>query len=142
MRIVTRFFLVCLALVGMGQSTAPVTIWDGVYTEAQARRGQDQYEASCASCHQSDLSGGGVFEDDQAPPLRNLEIYVARRDMNNLFTYVKERMPADARGSLLDTTYVDVLGYLLEQNGVPAGREELRPEAARLRSISIVRKTP
>jgi mono/diheme cytochrome c family protein len=142
MRTITGLILVCVAVVGMGQSAAPVTIWDGVYTEAQARRGQGAYDASCASCHQSDLSGGGVFEDDQAPPLRNFEIYVARRDMNNLFTYVKDRMPADARGSLLDTTYADVLAYLLEQNDVPAGREELRPEAARLRGIAIVRRTP
>ena len=141
MRTTTGFILVCMALVGMGQSAAPVTIWDGVYTEAQARRGQGVYEASCASCHQSDLSGGGVFEDDQAPPLRNIELYVVRRDMNNLFTYVKERMPADARASLTDATYVDVLAYLLEQNDVPAGREELRTEAARLRAIAIVRRT-
>lgn len=142
MRTITRLSVFCLALAGMGQSATSVTIWDGVYTDAQARRGQDAYEVSCASCHQSDLSGGGVFEDDQAPPLRNIEIYVARRDMHNLFAYVKDRMPADARASLTDATYVDVLAYLLEQNGAPTGREELRPETALLRGIAIVRKAP
>ena len=48
------------------QSTPPATrtIWDGVFTQAQADRGRDQYRQSCASCHKADLLG-----ESAAPPL-------------------------------------------------------------------------
>ena len=41
-----------------------VTIWDGVYTPAQASRGQRTYERACGSCHGVDLKGSM-----DAPPL-------------------------------------------------------------------------
>src|SRR5437764_9453603 len=34
------------------------TIWSGIYSEAQARRGEEAYKLECAYCHQPDLSGG------------------------------------------------------------------------------------
>jgi mono/diheme cytochrome c family protein len=40
------------------QNRAVSSTWDGVYTLSQAGRGQQQYDASCASCHSEDLSGG------------------------------------------------------------------------------------
>ena len=33
------------------------SIWDGVYTEAQAKRGEQSYAKSCAKCHAEDLLG-------------------------------------------------------------------------------------
>ena len=36
---------------------APTTIWDGVFTEAQAARGQARYAQACATCHADDLLG-------------------------------------------------------------------------------------
>src|SRR2546423_1377917 len=35
------------------------SMWDGVYTDAQAARGQAQYRQECASCHGDRLEGGG-----------------------------------------------------------------------------------
>ena len=32
--------------------------WDGIYTEAQAKRGEPLYAQYCASCHGPDLAGG------------------------------------------------------------------------------------
>ena len=36
------------------------TVWDGVFTEAQASRGEAAYGRSCAVCHKEDLLGGGT----------------------------------------------------------------------------------
>ena len=36
------------------------SVWDGVYSEAQAERGRQLYEASCARCHGDDLSGANA----------------------------------------------------------------------------------
>jgi cytochrome c553 len=53
-------FLLAFTAIGAAQSTdstATTTVWQGVYTEAQAVRGQSEYATHCASCHRDDLSG-------------------------------------------------------------------------------------
>ena len=132
--------VIALALMGMGQSATPRTVWDGVFTPAQAERGRAEYDVWCASCHQSDLSGGVLVGDDEAPALRSVEKLVERRDLDNVMTFIKNGMPRDDPGSLKDETYVDILTYLLQENGFPAGKTELRMDAAALKAIAIVRK--
>src|SRR5262249_50257110 len=44
------------ALVGSAQQTK--TQWNGIYTEAQAARGEPLYAQNCASCHGPELTGG------------------------------------------------------------------------------------
>ena len=34
------------------------SVWDGVYTEEQAKRGNPLYQQECANCHGSQLNGG------------------------------------------------------------------------------------
>jgi mono/diheme cytochrome c family protein len=126
--------------VGMAQSGGSRTVWDGVYTQAQAARGHVEYDTWCASCHQSDLSGGVLVGDDEAPTLRSMEKLVERRDLDNVFTFIKNGMPREEPGSLKDETYVDILTYLLQENGFPAGTTELKAESAALRAIAIVRR--
>src|SRR5258708_29126642 len=40
------------------------SVWDGVYTEEQAKRGEPIYHKECAACHGDMLTGG-----ESAPPL-------------------------------------------------------------------------
>ena len=126
--------------VGMTQAGASRTVWDGVFTTAQAERGRTEYDLWCASCHQSDLSGGVLVGDDEAPALRSVEKLIERRDLENVMTFIKNGMPRDEPGSLKDETYVDILTYLLQENGFPAGTSELKMDAAALKAIAIVRK--
>ena len=133
-------------LVGVGMESAmaqagkPRTVWDGVYTQAQAERGRTEYDVWCASCHQSDLTGGVLVGDDEAPSLRSMEKLLERRDLDNVFTFIKSGMPKEEPGSLKDETYVDILTYLLQENGFPAGAAELKADSASLKAIAIVRK--
>src|SRR5688572_15736872 len=39
-------------------ATGKKTIWDGVYTDAQAAAGKVIYESECSACHGMDLGGG------------------------------------------------------------------------------------
>ena len=126
--------------VGMTQAGASRTVWDGVFTTTQAERGRTEYDIWCASCHQSDLSGGVLVGDDEAPALRSVEKLIERRDLENAMTFIKNGMPRDEPGSLKDETYVDILTYLLQENGFPAGTTELKMDAAALKAIAIVRK--
>ena len=48
-----------------------VTVWQGVYTEAQAKRGQSEYTTHCANCHRDDLTG--YNEHPQRAPIHGEE---------------------------------------------------------------------
>ena len=56
--------LLCLGTagttLGAGQGR---TVWDGIYTDEQADRGESLYQDACASCHGQDLSGGQMVPE-------------------------------------------------------------------------------
>src|SRR5262245_18026261 len=58
------------AVVLSAQAPAGRTVWDGIYTDGQARRGASVYNGECSYCHKDDLTGG-FFDGDtgQATPL-------------------------------------------------------------------------
>lgn len=98
------------------------TVWNGVYSDAQAARGEAAYAGECSGCHKDDLSGfGNALRGD-----RFMDHW--REDkLSNLFTRVKA-MPPNAPGSLDVGEYIDILAYILRVNGFPTGKEELARE--------------
>ncbi|PWU06069.1 MAG: hypothetical protein C5B51_13100 [Terriglobia bacterium] len=110
-----------IAILISGAVTAAKTVLDGVYTAAQARRGQAQYESKCASCHRADLSGFS------GPPLKG-DLFMDRWrefNLNVLFDLMRNSMPADNPGTLSAPAYLDIQAYLLQANGIPAGTRPL-----------------
>lgn len=98
------------------------SVWDGVYTTDQAKRGQPIYLDKCASCHSSDLSGG-----ESAPPLTGGQ-FMSNWDgltAGDLFSRMKESMPQNAPGSLSGQDNADILAYMFQVNGFPAGKTDL-----------------
>ena len=73
------------------------TVWDGVYTEEQAKRGQTAYEQECASCHQADFAGDGF-----APGLAGPEFAAAWDGLpvSDLFERVRQSMPPSNPGAV------------------------------------------
>jgi mono/diheme cytochrome c family protein len=108
---------------------------DGVYTREQARRGEAVYANACAHCHQSDLSGG--TDDDSGPALAGPRFQLRWRDkpLEALFDLVSRDMPYDKPGTLAPQAYADVLAFVLERNGAPAGASELPPDADGLKAV-------
>jgi mono/diheme cytochrome c family protein len=127
----------CIALVLASVSAQSPTVWDGVYTSAQAMRGQTAYQEHCAVCH-----GDGLRGTDEGPALagRTFEQHWFEDSLNNLATKIRTTMPADAPGSLPEAAYLDIVAYVLEENGFPAGRTELPRDAQLLARIQIVGK--
>jgi cytochrome c553 len=106
---------------------------DGVYTAAQARRGEAVYQSQCAGCHGAPLSG------DAGPPLAGqsfLDVW-GRLPLSDLFDKIHNTMPDDAPGTLTGPQVADLVAYLLQANQFPAGREELGADNVALRQISI-----
>jgi mono/diheme cytochrome c family protein len=116
-----------LAGVGMAASQDDVIMLDaGAYTVEQAARGKARYQGFCAPCHLGDLSGT-LAADTGAPPLRGAPFVASlqRKGAAAVFDYVKTTMPPDDPASLEDGTYLDILTYLIQANGFPAGSREL-----------------
>jgi mono/diheme cytochrome c family protein len=119
------------------QTTGSKTIWDGVYSIDQAQRGRQHYLESCASCHREDLNGDGV-----TPGLAGEEFieHWDKATVEDLFRRIKTTMPADRPGSLADADCLDIVAFLLKENGFPGGPSELiRQRDDSLKSILIVR---
>ena len=113
-------------------STASTT--SGIYTAAQAKRGEAVYNDSCAKCHLDDLSGGA-----SSPPLKGDEFLKGwvGKSLGALFDETKMTMPFDSPGSLTSAQYADVLAYMLSASKFPAGEKELDKEAAALQAIKV-----
>jgi mono/diheme cytochrome c family protein len=106
------------------------TVLDGVYTEQQAQRGEDRYDATCASCHEGD-------EPEAAAP-KGLGFIEQWREapVSFLYNFIHANMPGNKPGSLSETEYVDLIAYLLRANGYPAGATDLT--AANTHNILLV----
>ena len=113
------------------------TVWDGVYTEAQAERGRSAYAQACASCHADDLRGKST-----APSLIEESFMFLWADMSlgDLFERTRLLMPSDRPGSLPPPTYADIIAFIASKNGFPAGNVELATDVAMLKQIVITEK--
>ncbi len=129
MRLTTIATIVMLAAAGQAKTTQ-----DGVYSEAQAARGEKIYATSCASCHGPALEGSG-----QAPALADADF--ARewngQPLSDLFERIRTTMPGDAPGTLKDTDVADALAFVLKKGGHPAGQSELAADPAPLKSVTF-----
>jgi mono/diheme cytochrome c family protein len=116
------------------------TIWDGVYTEAQAERGAPVYQSACALCHGRRLDGAAADPDQRpSPPLaraRFLRVWEGN-SLGSLYGYTRATMPQQNPGQLSDEQYVDVIAYMLQASDAPPGETELTPDLAALGSIVI-----
>lgn len=115
---------------------APKTVWDGVYSEEQATRGKDAYARECSACHGEDLTG-----TSNVPPLAGEPFMIRWNDagVGDVFGRVRG-MPLGAGGSLEPQTYLDIMAFILQTNGVPAGPDELARSTVASPRIKITRR--
>ena len=90
----------CLAGMVLSLETADPSVWDGVYTAEQTRRGETAYLQTCASCHGTALEGG-----DMTPPLVGGAFTSNWNDLTvgDLFDRIRTTMPLDNPGRLSRT---------------------------------------
>jgi mono/diheme cytochrome c family protein len=112
-------------------------IWSGVYTTAQAERGQAAFVKSCSNCHNSTLDG-----TIRAPALRGDRFMSdwINTNVDTLFTKLRDTMPATYPETVADDVKLDILTYLLQANSFPAGSSELKLDEKELANIQIVKQ--
>jgi mono/diheme cytochrome c family protein len=125
--------------VASAQVTAPKKILDGVFTADQAARGKTSYEGVCARCHGVPLTGGGA---DEGPTLKGSRFlsHWQSDTLAGLYTKIRDTMPQNSPGTISEEVKIEILAYLLQQNGFPAGTTELKRDLPALDTVRIVQK--
>ena len=116
---------------------ASKTTWDGVYSDAQSKRGEELSKTTCVSCHGNELAGS-----DLAPALQGDDFkgVWTGRTAAELFDKIQTTMPADKVGTLKPPQSADLVAYILKANGYPAGDAEMASEMPTLQQIKITSK--
>jgi mono/diheme cytochrome c family protein len=116
------------------QSPAARSVWDGVYTAEQAKRGEPLYAQHCSSCHGTMLEGG-----EMAPPLAGGAFNANWNGLSlgDLLERTRISMPQNNPGSLSRQQYVDILAVMLGAGEFPAGKTELPRETEVLKQIAF-----
>ncbi len=115
------------------------SVWDGVYTEAQARRGEALYRQDCASCHGVTLEG-----IETAGPLNGARFTANWNGVTvgDMQERVRVSMPNDRPGTLSRQQTADVLAYVFSVNRFPAGKTELARQTELLKQIKFEATKP
>jgi mono/diheme cytochrome c family protein len=116
------------------QSPAARSVWDGVYTAEQAKRGESLYAQHCSSCHGSTFEGG-----EMAPALAGGAFNANWNGLSlgDLAERIRISMPQNNPGSLSRQQYVDILATMLEGGEFPQGKTELPREVEALKQIAF-----
>ena len=121
----------CAATLTRAQTTR--TVRDGVFTDAQAARGQAVYQKQCASCH------GDALQGLQGPPLV-AEAFLSKwhtQPLSELASKIRHTMPAGAAaGTLTPQQSSDLVAHILKVGGFPASKTELPTEEEALSRIT------
>jgi cytochrome c2 len=115
-------------------------VQDGVFSAAQAARGQTLYSQRCAGCHGAALAGA------QGPPLEGpaFRSKWRREPLSALFIKVRYTMPpiaataaaaAAAADRLAPEQGADLVAHILKSNGFPAGTADFPAADATSSSI-------
>ena len=120
-----------LAALGIQRGEAAVA---ALYTAAQARSGHATYEHKCAMCH-------GKQEQGLVGPALKGPIFASAKanyKVRDIYLFLSVNMPAYAPGSLTPKQYVDIMSFLLRQNGFPPGKTALTDAMASTSAVPLL----
>ena len=134
----TRYGIIVFAFASLATAAVVVcaqekTVWDGVYTEDQATRGEALYAENCVKCHGATLQGNG----EGAKPLTDAAFKSTWNGvpLGALFDRIRLSMPQDKPGTMTRQQVADLLAFLLRANKFPAGKDELVRQTDLLNAI-------
>lgn len=140
-KFLTIFLVLVIAAFCLAQQeTAKLrSVWDGVYTDEQAKRGEPLYQQRCASCHGDKLTGG-----ESAPPLTGGQFLSNWNGLtlDILFERIRTSMPSDNPAKVTRPAKADILAYILSMNSIPSGKTELPFKAETMKDVLIQTTKP
>jgi mono/diheme cytochrome c family protein len=133
------FGLAIFDVLGLRAQETTRSVWDGVYTEAQSKRGEAVYRLNCARCHGVALEG-----IETAGPLTGARFTANWNGVTvgDLMERVRVSMPNDRPGTVSRQQIADVLAYVFSVNRFPAGKAELARQTELLKQIKFEATRP
>src|SRR5437899_319320 len=109
------------------------TATEGVYTAAQATRGQAAFKEKCAVCH------GDMLEGLVGPPLTGDEFFKSwgNQPLSELVDKIQKTMPQNDPGSLMRPEIVDLVAHILLTGKFPVGTAQLPAADEALKQIVL-----
>jgi mono/diheme cytochrome c family protein len=118
-----------VAVFGAAAQDAERTVRDGVFSAAQAARGERFFESICMNCHEiTEFTAAGAYLEE-----------VEGKPLWDTFEYIWSEMPEDDPASLDPEDYAAVLAYIFSIYGLPSGAAELPVDRKSLEAITITR---
>ena len=111
------------------------TTRDGIYTEEQAVAGGALYLRSCVECHGITLSGG-----EAGPALVGGAFWSQweNQSLTAFYQITASTMPVNNPNGFSPEQYASLVAFMLQQNGLPAGDNELSGSAGDLVAINML----
>ncbi len=118
----------------------PVSVWSGVYTAAQNKRGEELHAAVCVMCHGPRLNGAGQPEMPPSPAIARASFLRkwAGQNVAALFVYRASHDAArQLRARSPTSRCIDAIAHMFAVSGMPAGDKELPLDPNALANIVI-----
>lgn len=128
----------------------------GYYTEVQAKRGQVAFNKYCAVCHTVDSTTPMAEQVKTGRGIRtgtnpnhalmnlggkylfsNFEGHPNYPSVYYLFNRIRNGMPAFGADVIGNDVKIDIVAYILQANGLPAGSKELTTDVPALKKMPI-----
>jgi len=124
-----------IAAASLSAQQKPKNVSDGVFSTDQAMRGKSGYDGVCARCHGAPLTGS----QGNGPALKGAAFlgHWDKDTLGSLYTKIRDTMPQGSPGTLTDEVKLQILAYVLQQNGFPAGTSDLPGDVSALEEIGI-----
>jgi mono/diheme cytochrome c family protein len=106
----------------------------GVFSAEQAQHGQNIVREKCGACHGNELGGG-----QEAPALKGDAFWSEwdQQTARSLYSRIISTMPPDGPGTLDPKDVIDLVAFIVHENGVPQGKAIQNPNE--LNSIKLER---
>jgi mono/diheme cytochrome c family protein len=138
-KLITLAFIALFATAAVAAQQQPRTIWDRVYTDEQAGRGEKLYAMQCAQCH-----GEGLAGIEMAPPLTG-DMFNSNWEgvpLSDLLERIRTSMPQTNPGSLTRAQTADIVAHMLKVGGFPSGSTPLDGQPGALTQTKFLTYKP
>jgi mono/diheme cytochrome c family protein len=107
-------------------ASSVLAVSKGVYSAAQADRGEKVFQKVCVECHELGEFMESLFDKEWLG-----------KTLFDFFDLVKTTMPDDKPGTLASEDVLDVIGYIFKLNAYPAGSADLPADPEKMKQIQI-----
>jgi mono/diheme cytochrome c family protein len=118
--------VIILILLAACSEPAPTSSEDGIFTAAQAERGEGLFNTHCVRCHS--------IQEFRGPAWNSIW---AAAPLSTLYVRIANTMPLDQPGSLGSSEATAITAHILAANGMPAGEEMLSGDLQWMTGISL-----